>query len=673
MIGQDDVSQNWLLQQPRVFFPLSLAAVTIITGSVGVYQQLSLLPTYEASSAETFVEALLTSLSFLVLGGGIAPTVGAKPPLLVYVSRAFGALFFSYAAVLGFGVLFAERLKPLRISIWHTVNRIQQNTQNGHIIVAGIDTKGFELASQLVDADRNVVVIDTGAETSRARELSDNGAIVLKGDATRPQTIGSRAKVHLASEVFVNCENDRRNGQVIHAISDWLENRSDSGPISSDNPLECYVHMADRSERHHLQKQFNGSRFLYLHTYDTNHATARELLLRNPVDPFFDSRSTDRTHVVLIGWNSLSLATVLELCQTMHYPSDRSRAITIACRNPSAAQEDLYDRLPALDPNYWERDSIRTFVSQLFPDISFVALPGNTDVLLSDQFSLYDRLHTADDLTIIITENDEFNPASIVSTMRPRLEDLQHRQDIRTTVHYYVDRGAVHRHESDWSMSSSSPVTVRPFTDFVDRCTPETVRGTHRNRVAKRVALFFHLRYDYEPTAENPSSIDQTIADYLHADAPRGSGYEYETVIEIWEQLNEKTIEQLSGVVWRYLPEHHRDANRYAADHAPIKHRIADVLSDDQTTDTIQCLSEIEHRRWCAEKLLDGWEPLPSEYISQWQRDPDIEERFRRQKYHLDLLPFEKLREVTDGETEKDTSLVQFVLNHLRDTEQRYG
>lgn len=665
MVRQNDFSRHWLLQRRNIFVPLALAGVTIITGSTGVYQQLSSLPTYQASPAEAIVEALLTSLSFFVLGSGISPTINVETPLLVYVSRASGALFFSYAAVLGFGALFAERLKPLRISIWHISTRIHQNDEDGYVVVAGLGTKGFQLANQLLDAGHNVVAIDSGAETSRVRELSDRGAIVLSEDATRPRTIGSRAKVHLASEVFINCGRDRTNARVIRAISDWLENQSSSNTVSSDSTLSCYVHIENRSERHHLQDQFGDSPLLYLHTYDTNHATARELLIRHPVDSFSDERSTGRTHVVLIGWNPLSLATVLELCQTMHYPSGCDRAITIACRDPAAAKRDLYNRLPVLDPDYWEQESTREFISQLFPDISFISLPTNNDVLLSNQFSLYSRLNAEDVLTLIVTENESVTPASVVSTMRPRLEALQHQRNITTTVHYYVDRDDAYLGRTDKTDSASRQGRILSFTDFVDRCTPETVRGTHRDRVAKRIALFFRLRYDYAPAAENPSAIDQHIAERLPVETHPKSGYEYETVIDLWEQLDDKKLEQLSELVWRDLPEHHRDANRYAADHVPVKHRIADALSDDRTTDTIHCLSEIEHRRWCAEKFLDGWEPLPTEYIAQWQHDPDVEDRFRSQKYHLDLLPMEVLRKVTDGEAEKDTSLVRFVLYHL--------
>lgn len=669
MVKQDDFFRQGLLQHRHIFLAPALAGVTLITGSIGVYQQLSAIPTYQASPVETFVEAVLTSVSFLVLGSGISPTVDVDTPILVYVSRASGALFFSYAAVLGFGALFAERLKPLRISIWHLSNRIRQNDNNGHVVVAGLGTKGFELANQLLDAGHNVVAIDSGGETTQTRELSDRGAIVLNEDATRPQTIGSRAKVHLASEVFVNCGRDDTNAHVIRAISDWLGNQPSSSTVSSDSPLACYVHIEDRSERHYLQDQFGDNPRLYLQTYDTNHATARELLIRHPVDPFSDEQSDGRTHVAFIGWNPLSMATVLELCQIMHYPAGCDRAITIACHDPAAAKQELYSRLPALDPDYWDRESTREFVSQLFPDISFIPFPTNNDVLLSNQFSLYDRLNTDDVLTLIVTQNHNFTPASIVSTMRPRLEALQQQRDIRTTVHYYVDRDNTYLRRTDETNSASNRIKIRSFTDFVDRCTPETVRGTRRDRVAKRIALFFHLRYDYAPATENPTTVDQHISEYLPAEAPQESGHEYETVIDIWEQLMDEELEQLSELVWRHLPEHHRDANRYAADHVPVKHRIADALSENRTTDTIQCLSKIEHRRWCAEKFLDGWEPLPMEDAVQWQHDSDTEDRFRSQKYHLDLLPIEDLREVTDAEAEKDTSLVRFVLNHLTTTD----
>lgn len=59
---------------------------------------------------------------------------------------------------------------------------------------------------------------------------------------------------------------------------------------------------------------------------------------------------------------------------------------------------------------------------------------------------------------------------------------------------------------------------------------------------------------------------------------------------------------------WRTIPETYVAANRAAADHQAVKRW--DVANSALKGDTLmEALAVIEHRRWCAERLLDGWAP----------------------------------------------------------------
>ena len=85
---------------------------------------------------------------------------------------------------------------------------------------------------------------------------------------------------------------------------------------------------------------------------------------------------------------------------------------------------------------------------------------------------------------------------------------------------------------------------------------------------------------------------------------------------------------------------------------------------DGQVDDkTIRLLAETEHRRWCAEKILDGWEPLPTSEQVRWQTD-EGEQILRKQRYHPDIKPVESLREEMDGEWNKDVSQVKALIGY---------
>jgi len=251
------------------------------------------------------------------------------------------------------------------------------------------------------------------------------------------------------------------------------------------------------------------------------------------------------------------------------------------------------------------------------------------------------------------------------------LKALCHDRAITATVHHFVDRDEYARASDgdNGEPSDAGYVPIRPFTEFVDRCSPDAVRGAQRDRVAKRIALFFHCRYAFDPTGAEPTALDAALSESFPRAPADPPGYSYDALTTQWRRLDAETRRRASELVWRSLPEHHRDANRYAADHVPVKHRIVDSLGDVSADDVETLLSGIEHRRWCAEKLLAGWEPLPSDRVSEWKSDKDAETRLREQKYHLDLLPMDELVEQTDGEAEKDRSLVRFTLDYLRTTD----
>ncbi|MBN8551621.1 MAG: hypothetical protein J0L52_01840 [Caulobacterales bacterium] len=66
-----------------------------------------------------------------------------------------------------------------------------------------------------------------------------------------------------------------------------------------------------------------------------------------------------------------------------------------------------------------------------------------------------------------------------------------------------------------------------------------------------------------------------------------------------------------SGVRWSVLAESLWSANRASASHIPVKLADADAAGADprDDRDLLELLARIEHDRWCAERLLNGWRP----------------------------------------------------------------
>jgi voltage-gated potassium channel Kch len=108
-------------------------------------------------------------------------------------------------------------------------------------------------------------------------------------------------------------------------------------------------------------------------------------------------------------------------------------------------------------------------------------------------------------------------------------------------------------------------------------------------------------------------------------------------------------------VPWDELPEDYRNANRAQADHIPIKLRaigITTLTADTQfTSDQIEHLSRMEHARWSADRLIQGWTHGP---------------RNDAAKTHDCLIPYDQLSE---AEKEKDREVVRSIPSLMREAE----
>jgi len=104
-------------------------------------------------------------------------------------------------------------------------------------------------------------------------------------------------------------------------------------------------------------------------------------------------------------------------------------------------------------------------------------------------------------------------------------------------------------------------------------------------------------------------------------------------------QINKKLTLQ----DWVKIPEHTKNGNRNQADHIMFKVRAAGFEKPYQSIDKeelaqklnekVELLAEVEHRRWNADKLLNGW------VLGGKRIDP--------LKIHTDIIPYRELDEMT--------------------------
>lgn len=635
----DDSELRSLLRSIAV--PTGLAGVAVVAGTVGYVAHLRALPAYgDAPATLLLSEGFFRSLGFLVLSMGATSPPAPLPFALLTLGRVAGLLFFSYAAVAGVGVVFADRLRPLRIEAWSLLGRLPGVDDRGHVIVCGVGENGHALAVDALDRGRRVVAVDA-RPSDRTADLEARGALVVIGDATNDRVLAYSARLRRATDAFVTAGSDATNGAVVEAI------RRQVGDRSPSRVLDITARIEGRRLRRTLHEETTATAGLHLRTYDVPSATARDLLAAHPIDDVGDPGQ--RVHVWLVGWTPLTAELLDRLFRLMHYPEEVDRQVTVVTDSPTGAERDVASLSPGTDPEWWDDEPMSEFVRTLFPAVDVRELPASDIQLLSDRNPLYDTLQPGDRLTIVADDTDERSLRALLSTWTPKLDELTRRLEMTATLVY---RSAA---DADWRPSLSH-VDVDSYTDFVSGCSIRSVRGAERDRAARRFALVYHLLYEDDPAAVLPG----------RESVPVGQEDGIDVVVGWLESLPRAEREGYATAVWRDLPEYQRDSNRYAADHAATKRRMAAAFgAEDSSSDgaVVRMLAESEHRRWCAEKILDGWEPLPEAERERWETD-EGEQALRDQRYHLDIRPVETLRAEMDGEWDKDRSQVETMLAH---------
>lgn len=638
--NEEGADQIWDLLR-TLLLPIMLALVSLVAGTTGYYLYLPTLAAYsDASTLQLLGEGFFRSLGFLVLSMGTISSTESLALILLNIGRAAGFLFFFYAALTGVGLIFADHLKPFRIDAWTTLGQVPGFDDRGHVIVCGIGNNGYALATEALEAGRNVVAIDTQI-TERTASLKDQGAIVFEGDATHSELLTGRARLNQAEDVFVTTESDTTNGAIVEMIDRYASDTNWSQII------DVTARVGDRRLRRTLHAETTDTEGIHFRSYDVPEATARELLATTPVEDI--DNQNQRIHVWIVGWTPLSKALINQLLQLMHYPKGIDRYVTIITRAPDTVEQEITDLSPGIDPEWWDEPMMSEFVETLFPEIDIQPLPVSDMELLSNRTPLVDTLQPQDRLTIIADDTDERALRALVSTWGPKLDQFAKEFELNAQLTYRSPADA------NWTPSLSN-IETTTYRAFGDGCLIDSVRGERRDWVAKQLALVYHLQYAENPEAILPEGVS----------APTEPERGFDVIIEWIMSLSQEERAECTTVVWYDLPEYQRESNRYAADHAAAKQRLAtmyedvDSISEDRV---IQLLAESEHRRWCAEKILDGWEPLPEGHQEVWETEHG-EQMLRDQRYHPDIRPLDSLREEMDGEWEKDVTQVKSLLDH---------
>ncbi len=594
----------------KIVCPLLLVVLAVGFGTVGFRLH------HLAKDPVPWSDALLMAAGLPLMQTTHNLVPGAPMHWTLQAGRVVGALVPPYAFLLA--LLFAFRRPYLQLIVaswrWRPYSR--------HAVVCGLGWKGYELVRDLRKLRYKVAILDTNSENPFADEVGGLGVALFNDNATSEATL-RRAGIRYAEKIYVATGDDELNCRIVNQLVGLLP--------KAQSPPECYVDVEDPSLRQYLAQWTAKLGCISVACFGIQESTARGVLQRRPVDRFTADDRPQVAHVALVGSSLMARALLVQLLRIGHFAPGRQLDIDVLAENVVAYQTRLYRELPCLSPDWGEPDSPeRRIRDHVLPQVVFRELPCSDSELLDEQCPLYRGLCLEHVSSLFFCVDDGFRSAALAGRIMSKLEGRCRQASTEVLVGCYYNYPEDPKQELARALDrhSSQRITVFHFGSYDEECTVDAVEGRSIDALAREIAANYERQYGQPP----PADVDpgQQAAHFDH--------------------------------LWRASDEWAKESNRQAADHVDIKLRSVGLQPEDVirpgfefTGQQVAQMARMEHKRWCAERLLGGWRPFPAtpENQQRWDRE---KKDLKKQKLHIDLVPFDDLPE---GEKTKDYDQIQ--------------
>lgn len=636
----------------RFIFPLSLAFLVLGIGTYGYHQTKTM-----ALGDSFFTSANLITLNTSVFNDDPKdsskndPKDAVTPPnLYIKTARILGGFLAGYAFLLAFALAVGKE-NISRLTFW--LYRVRPFWKQGYYIVVGDGERALSLAYDLSNCNRQFVFFDASKDNVLKEALEDIDCWYFRGN---PWSKTNLAKLHIdnARKVFILCEDDENNFRAIQEMDDISSK-------NTDNAVDWFVHFNDMGFRDSIHKILDR-RSSQLHTFCTEAVAAMRALKQYPVYRRYDEEFKT-FHVAIAGFNRQGQELLFELCQTSHFKIDQTTHIHIYYRKEEKDTVEAFrDKYPVLDQENHYRNVFKGEEKEVADytfsriKIRFIPLPESELALRDPDFDLYSFLNPASANTLYICIDKGMKNAEILKIVLPVLyyQKIRDQRDIRVFSYYnYPDKEEQEYIET--KLNALAPnIPVFCFGNMLDECRLESIENKEDMALAKRIALIYHLLYDNLKVDEKAAL--ETISPIKEKIQELGKSYKNKPDIEEYEKSLKNHLGNFFHRMyalpnydttvdknWSSIDEIDRLSNIRAANHAHLKHLLYERYSKEQKSmpwgeNELKALSETEHRRWNAEKLLTGWRP----YF-----DPEAwtnyKANLRAQKYHNFLVNYDEL------------------------------
>ena len=494
-------------------------------------------------------------------------------PWQLEIARVLAPLVTALAVVNAIVAIFHEQLQTLKL-----------RRMRGHAVVCGLGTRGLRLAERFSERGE-VAAIERNPQAEGMERCRDEGIVVLIGDATDSALL-AQTRPRSARYLIIVGDDDRSNAEVAARARELAVNR----PAGR---LEVFVHVADVrlcSLLRERERAAGGSDSFGLRFFNVFETGARAWLQEHP--PFGEDgdavKGAPRLIVAGVGQmgKSLVIGAVRDWLSLQVETGTRPR-ITLIDRQASRERDWLWLEHPRLDQ---------------FCDLDAVDVDVTTPTFDQGAF-LFDSEGRCDATTIYVCFDDDALSLETALSLHQRLGGNEVPIVVRMKEHRGLAALLDRRSEATQAFAN-----LHVFHLLESTCTPEFLLG---ETAGERLAKAIHAEYmrDQERSGKTPETNPAMVS-------------------------------------WDELPEGLRESNRRQADHDRVKLAavgcVAKAPGDPElepaelSDDEIEMMTRMEHDRWMAERLFEGWTYAPGEKTLEAKTSPY-------------LVPWEELSEEVKG------------------------
>lgn len=615
----------------------------------------------------------------------------AKSNTFLELGRWAGLFFILNAFIITIVIAIGKNNKiRFKIMIWNLFRFKYQ-------ILMGLTDKSYHLAIDLINKGKRVILIDGDPEPVKVAEAEKQGINVYVGNSYSNVSLTKICAVK-ARKVYFLHDDDTLNIRSLHELEQlYTVSRNKSAPVFKQFR---FIHITDFRYKDFICNNHPDTKYTETQVFNIYENTARRLLMQYPVHRFDKNKPNQHAEVFIFGFGEMAEQILLHNLRTGIYNADRQLKVTVFTTNHEEKEKEFYKKYPALwhhptENSVYEKQHIKIIRDQVFPEgaICFKELPLSDSAYFSDE-TLDRAIRSGNVVSLYFCTPLSVQSAAYLQAILPKIAQLQQSPfnseiltDVQCFCHYNLydnDEVAYAEHIVNKRIPNSAVIF---FGSFVHECTEKAFSQKTDDLLPRLINLWY--TYDRSIT---DSGVRKPSADLLAARE------------EFWirrskaEDYREKDMLADAERLWMELSPINKLANYFAADHlwvklylmgqsyATVKKNLEAIqlngtarsylyVPENPQSNFILEMAIVEHRRWCAERLMEGFLTFQDIYpeqaapavfpqvIKNWNnKELPFKSHYQNQKQHIDLLPFDELYKGDIGDLHYDEKVKDIAL-----------